>query len=56
MHKVQKRHKNLSAEAEDFLHRRKLWDFMEDIPLSEDPRAVCRKVIFELLEKAEALS
>lgn len=49
-------YKNLSAEAEDFLHRRKLWDFMEDIPLSEDPRAVCRKVIFELLEKAEALS
>lgn len=48
-------YKNLSAEAEDFLHRRKLWDFMEDIPLSEDPRSACRKVIFELLEKADAL-
>ena len=49
-------YKNISPEADDFLHRRKLWDFMEDIPLSEDPRAVCRKIIFELLEKAEALS
>lgn len=50
------RYKNLSPEAEDFLRRRKLWDFMEDIPLSEDPRAVSRKIILELLEKAESLS
>lgn len=49
-------YKNISDEAEDFLHRRKLWDFMEDIPLSEDPRATCHKIIFELLEKAVPLS
>lgn len=45
--------RNLSPEAYDMLHRRKLWDFMEDIPLSEDPRQVCRKLIYELVEKVE---
>lgn len=44
---------DLSPEADDMLHRRKLWDFMEDIPLDQDPREVCRKLIFELAEKAE---
>ena len=38
----------LSARAEDFISRRKLWDFMEDIPPEEDPRGVCREIIFEL--------
>ena len=50
------RFRSLSPEAEDFLHRRKLWDFMEDIPLQDDPRAYCRKIILELLEKAEVFS
>ena len=45
--------KNLSPEAKDMIHRRKLWDFMEDIPLDQDPREVCRSLIFELAEKAE---
>ena len=36
---------------EDFLHRRKLWDFMEDIPAEKDPRAVCRELIFSLFDK-----
>lgn len=44
---------NLSPEADEMLHRRKLWDFMEEIPLGEDPRAVCRKLIYELAEKAQ---
>lgn len=43
----------LSAQADDMLSRRKLWDFMEEIPHSENPREVCRKLIFELAEKAE---
>lgn len=47
------RFENLSPEADDMVHRRKLWDFMEDIPLDQDPRAVCRALIFELAEKAE---
>ena len=50
------RFRSLSPEAEDFLHRRKLWDFMEDIPLQDEPRAYCRKIILELLEKAEVFS
>ena len=41
----------LSAPAQDFISRRKLWDFMEDIPLSEDPRKVCKDLIFELAQK-----
>ena len=43
----------LSAQADDMLNRRKLWDFMEEIPHSENPREVCHKLIFELAEKAE---
>ena len=41
----------LSDPAQDFISRRKLWDFMEDIPLSEDPRKVCKDLIFELAQK-----
>lgn len=41
----------ISAEAQDFLSRRKLWDFMEDIPDSENPRDVCKNIIYELMEK-----
>ena len=42
---------DISAAAQDFLTRRKLWDFMEDIPDYEDPRKVCKNIIFELMEK-----
>lgn len=45
--------RNLSPEADDMIHRRKLWDYMEEIPLDNDPREVCRNLIFELAEKAE---
>ena len=43
--------KTLSPEAERFLRSRKLWDFMEDIPEDQDPRAVTRAVVDELLQK-----
>lgn len=45
--------KDLSPEADDMVHRRKLWDFMEDIPMDQDPREVCAKLIRELAQKAE---
>lgn len=41
----------LSDIAADFISRRKLWDFMEEIPLDEDPRQVCKEIIMELCEK-----
>ena len=44
--------KGLSEQASDFISRRKLWDFMEEIPLEDDPRDICRKLIFELATKA----
>ena len=44
--------RDLSPEAEKMLSARKLWDFMEDIPGNEDPRAVCRNILEELLRKA----
>ena len=44
------------SEAENaFLTRRKLWDIMEDIPLSEDPRKVCLELIENLYRKAEVV-
>lgn len=47
---------DISAAAQDFLSRRKLWDFMEDIPDSEDPRKVCKNIIFELMEKGRKVN
>ena len=44
--------RNLSMEADTLIHRRKLWDFMEDIPLLEDPRKICRSLMHEFYEKA----
>ena len=41
---------NLSNEAQDFVNRRKLWDFMEDIPTSENPIIFCHSIIDELLK------
>ena len=42
---------NLSEKAQDFISRKKLWDFMEEIPLDEDPRMVCKELTMELVEK-----
>ena len=44
---------NLEPEEKAFLSRGKLWDFMEDIPASENPRKVCRALIETLYRKAE---
>lgn len=44
---------SLEPEEKDFLTRRKLWDFMEDIPSSQDPRKVCKNLIETLFRKAE---
>ncbi|MBQ4329377.1 MAG: hypothetical protein IJC27_06595 [Lentisphaeria bacterium] len=41
----------LSEPAQELISRRKLWDFMEDIPVDSDPRAVCRELIMELYNK-----
>ena len=45
------RFKDLSPEAGKFLNSRKLWDFMEDIPVHQDPRAATLAVVEELLKK-----
>ena len=45
--------KPLSDAAQALISSRKLWDFMENIPLDEDPRQVCRGLIMEFAEKAE---
>jgi len=45
--------RNLTELENDFLHRRKLWDFMEDVPVSEDPRKLCRNLIQSMLAKSE---
>lgn len=43
--------KDLSPEEERFLSSRKLWDFMEDIPADQDPRAATLAVVKSLLGK-----
>ena len=45
------RFRNLSPEAEKWIRSRKLWDFMEEIALDQDPRAVTEAVVEELLRK-----
>ena len=45
--------KNLSPEAEEMLYTNKRWDFMEKIPICENPADVCSKLILELTEKVE---
>lgn len=49
------RFRDLSPEAERMLQSRKLWDFMESLAEAEveDPRALCRELVAELLCKAE---
>ena len=44
---------DLSEVAQDMLSRRKLWDFMEEIPMEDDPIKVCLNIIGELIEKAK---
>lgn len=44
--------KGLSDDANEFLSYSKLWDYMETIPLTEDPRQKCRNIILELMDKA----
>ena len=43
----------LSEQAQDFISRKKLWDFMEDISRDQDPRMVCKDLIFELAQKVQ---
>ena len=45
------RFSGLSDEAQRMLASRKLWDFMEEIPDSLNPRSVCRRILEELLVK-----
>ena len=45
-------YRDLTAEEQDYLTRRKLWDFMEDIPMDQDPIAVCKRIAMEMIEKA----
>lgn len=42
----------LTPVEKDFLTRRKLWDFMEDIPMDQDPVQVCENIVTGLLDKA----
>ncbi len=53
LHGKKMKFRNLTEQENDFLHRRKLWDFMEDIPISEDPRKICLNIIQSMLAKAE---
>ncbi len=46
---------NLSCEAEAFANTSKLWDYMENIPLNVNPVEVCKKLVLELVEKAEKI-
>ena len=41
-----------TPEELDFLTRRKLWDFMEDIPEDQEPGEVCKNILFSLFDKA----
>lgn len=44
---------NLSVEAREMLYTNKLWDFMESIPINDDPINICSELILELTKKAE---
>ncbi|MBQ6597463.1 MAG: hypothetical protein IJH79_07910 [Lentisphaeria bacterium] len=52
LHRNLFRFSGLSESAEAMLNHRKLWDFMEKIPLEEDPRQYCRELVIEILSKA----
>lgn len=43
---------DMTAVEQDYLTRRKLWDFMEDIPMEQDPIAVCKDIALTMLDKA----
>jgi hypothetical protein len=44
---------DLSEVAQDMLSRRKLWDFMEEIPMEDDPIKVCLGIVEEIIEKVQ---
>ncbi|OQA85619.1 MAG: hypothetical protein BWY31_01766 [Lentisphaerae bacterium ADurb.Bin242] len=48
LHSRKLKFESLSEEAGRFIRYRKLWDFMEKIPLTEDPIAKTRKLLEEL--------
>ena len=43
---------DMTPMEKDFLTRRKLWDFMEDIPMDQDPIAVCKDLVLGMMDKA----
>ena len=43
---------DMTPMEKDFLTRRKLWDFMEDIPMDQDPIKVCKEIAFSIMDKA----
>ncbi|MBQ9772428.1 MAG: hypothetical protein IJW23_11455 [Lentisphaeria bacterium] len=43
---------DMTPMEKDFLTRRKLWDFMEDIPMDQDPIAVCKNLVLGMMDKA----
>ena len=45
-------YRDLTSEERDYLTRRKLWDFMEDIPIDQKPVIVCKRIAHETMEKA----
>ena len=47
------KYRDLTPVEKDLLTRRKLWDFMEDIPLDQDPIKVCEDLMISILDKAE---
>ena len=47
------KYRDLTPVEKDLLTRRKLWDFMEDISLDQDPIKVCEELMISILDKAE---
>ena len=45
--------KDLTEAAQDMISRRKLWDFMEDILMEDDPLKVCLGIVEEIIEKVQ---
>ena len=43
---------DMTPVEKDFLTRRKLWDFMEDIPMDQDPIKVCKEIALSIMDKA----
>ena len=43
---------DLTPLEKDYLSRRKLWDFMEDIPMDQNPISVCKELVLGMIDKA----